>query len=467
MEFLCKKESLTREDLPRKKREVMDGEKPPDEKMAIFDTKKWPDKETNDGGGKKPPDDPANTNEWPGTEEVPSEPSWAQIIGGQVADDEVRRFEKEFELMVPGEGAVAKMTGSDYVLREKYLEDLAKIIKENEEEKATMRVLHFRVEEVDEEGNKINYTEGETNEMLAAKDEAAMRLTVAMFNSKWMTPFEGLDSQVLGDSFYIELGHSVKICKILKTELDGNETDTTVMSELNGKKWKLTLEDTRIFKRISAMKRATVLIKDVLNKVDIRKLNGWMENFGEIHSIKPKVSKCQHEDKFREDETIPAKEKKSLLEWCRNKAKRGPDVEVIMDLKVSVPMILPINNWKIEVSHEDQVPQCQNCYRIGHYTSRCLNKRTQFKTYSSFANSKWGSVEEILKINDQRNIDTIRHKLTVTRLMNRGVKPENIKSNRSIDQSTSKAIIRKVKEDIEQRYKIRSKVHAKSEFSIE
>ena len=47
--------------------------------------------------------------------------------------------------------------------------------------------------------------------------------------------------------------------------------------------------------------------------------------------------------------------------------------------------------------------------------------------------------------------------------MNRGVKPENIKSNRSIDQNTSKAIIRKVKEDIEQRYKMRSKIHAKSE----
>ena len=47
--------------------------------------------------------------------------------------------------------------------------------------------------------------------------------------------------------------------------------------------------------------------------------------------------------------------------------------------------------------------------------------------------------------------------------MNRGVKPENIKFNRTINQSTSKAIIKKVKEDIEQRYKMRSKVHARSE----
>ena len=92
-----------------------------------------------------------------------------------------------------------------------------------------MKILHFKIEEVDEEGNKINYTEGETNEMLAAKDEAAIRLTVSLFNSKWMTPFEGLDSQILGDSFYIELNHNIKICKILKTELDGKETDSVVI----------------------------------------------------------------------------------------------------------------------------------------------------------------------------------------------------------------------------------------------
>ena len=65
--------------------------------------------------------------------------------------------------------------------------------------------------------------------------------------------------------------------------------------------------------------------------------------------------------------------------------------------------------------------------------------------------------------NDQRKIDTIRHKITVTRLLNRGVKPENIKSNKSIDNSTSKAIISRVREDIEQRYKSRTKFHAKSE----
>ena len=74
--------------------EEIGGEKPPDEKMSKFDTKV--------------------INEWPGTKEVPNEPSWAQIIGGQVADDEVKRFEKEFDLMVPGEGAIrGKSTRSD------------------------------------------------------------------------------------------------------------------------------------------------------------------------------------------------------------------------------------------------------------------------------------------------------------------------------------------------------------------
>ena len=65
-------------------------------------------------------------NEWPCTDEVLNTPSWSQILDGQVANDEVKRFEEELELMVPGEGALAKMTGSVYVMREKYLEDLAK-----------------------------------------------------------------------------------------------------------------------------------------------------------------------------------------------------------------------------------------------------------------------------------------------------------------------------------------------------
>ena len=210
------------------------------------------------------------------------------------------------------------------------------------------------------------------------------------------------------------------------------------------------------------MKRATVTIKEALNRVDINKLQSWLENFGEVISIKPKVKKCLLENKFREDPKIPQNEKEDLIRWCRNRASKGPDVEAIMDLKVSVPMILPINNWNIEVHHEDQVPQCQNCYLIGHYTSRCVNKRTQKKTYSTFANTKWGSVEDIMRANDQRKIDTIRHKQTVTRLLNRGVKPENIKSNKTIDNSTSKAIITRVRDDIEQRYKSRTKLHAKS-----
>ena len=104
------------------------------------------------------------------------------------------------------------------------------------------------------------------------------------------------------------------------------------------------------------MKRATVTIKDALNKVDIGKLNSWLENFGEVTSIKPKMKKCLLENKFKEDTKTPQEKKDDLIKWCRNRASKGPDVEVIMDLKVSVPMILPINNWNIEVHHEDQVP---------------------------------------------------------------------------------------------------------------
>ena len=420
--------------------EEIDGEKPPDEKMSNFDTKKWP-----------------------GTEEVPKGPSWVQILGGQVSDNEVLSFEKDFKLMVPGEGAVAKMTGNDYVIRENYLKDLAEIVKENDEGKATLGVLHFKIEEVDEEGNKVNYTEGETTEQMAVKDEVAMRLAAALCGGKWKIPMKGANILMIGDSYYAELEERIKICELLAKKEKGREAETEMEGKFYGKKWKLILEDSRILKRVATMKRVTVTVKDVLSKVKMEKLEKWMENFGKIHKIAPKYKEVAHAEIFEKDENIPGEEKKILLDWCKRRAEGGPDVEIQMDLKVSVPMILPINNWYIEVNQEDQVPQCQNCYQIGHFTSRCLNKKVQFRTYSSFANKRWGSEEEMEKINNQRKLDTIRHKATVTRLLGRGVKPENIKVNRAVDQSTAKAIISKVKEDLEQRYKYRSKYHAKSE----
>ena len=155
-----------------------------------------------------------------------------------------------------------------------------------------------------------------------------------------------------------------------------------------------------------------------------------------------------HTEKIKKDEDIQEDQKKDILKWCKARSEEcGPDIEIQMDLKVSVPMILPINNWYIEATHEDQVQQCQNCFHIGHFASRCLNKKTQFRTYSSLANSKWGTEEEIEKVNNQRKLDTIRHKATVTRLLRRVVKPEYINANRSVDKSTAKAILTKVKED--------------------
>ena len=60
-----------------------------------------------------------------------------------------------------------------------------------------------------------------------------------------------------------------------------------------------------------------------------------------------------------------------MLDWLKEKKKMGPDIKVVMNLKTSLPMILPINDWGIETTHEDQVPQCSNCYKIGHFASRC------------------------------------------------------------------------------------------------
>ena len=88
---------------------------------------------------------------------------------------------------------------------------------------------------------------------------------------------------MLGDSYYFKMKMKIKICEILARNEEGAETETEISSEFYRKKWKLTLEDARIIKRISAMKSVTVTVKDVLNKIRIEKLKEWIQNFGEIH----------------------------------------------------------------------------------------------------------------------------------------------------------------------------------------
>ena len=163
---------------------------------------------------------------------------------------------------------------------------------------------------------------------MAIKDEVATRLVVALFRSKWGMSVKGANIQMLGDSFYVKMKRKIRICEILAKNEDGNETDTEISGELYGKKWKLTLEDARIIKRISAMKSVKVTVKDVLNKISIEKLKEWMQNFGEIHKIEPKIKEVPYMEKIRKDEEIPEDQKKDILEWCKARSECGPDVEV-------------------------------------------------------------------------------------------------------------------------------------------
>ena len=60
-------------------------------------------------------------------------------------------------------------------------------------------------------------------------------------------------------------------------------------------------------------------------------------------------------------------------------------------------------------------------------------------------------------------MDTIRHKNTVMRLLNRGIKPENIRTTGQIDKNTAEVVLEKVKNEMNLRYQNKTNYHAKSE----
>ena len=410
-------------------------------------------------------------NEWKRTETFGGEGekrnekmSWAQIINGQVTSREVEDFGKDFKLMIPGEGSLARAEGTDFLPRKEYLKDLYELVKCNEESQPKMKILHFKVVEVDEENEKINYTEGETAEFKTIKERAAMKLVIKILAIEWEAEMEGKDIFIVGDSMYVEFKKRINICEILKKKTkEGHPLPTIITREIEGRKWKISLEDSRLLGKAGNMKGITVVLKNAMKKIKIEQAEEWLKQFGDVLKINPKEEECPHSEIITNDETLSEKERKIMLDWLKEKKKMGPDIEVVMNLKTSLPMILPINDWGIETTHEDQVPQCSNCYKIGHFASRCAFEKIKFRTYSMYANGRWGSISEKTKIDEMRKMDTIRHKNTVTRLLNRGIKPENIRTTGQIDRNTAEVVLEKVKNEMKLRYQNRTNYHAKSE----
>ena len=275
---------------------------------------------------------------------------------------------------------------------------------------------------------------------------------------------EGKDIFKVGDSMYVEFKKPINICEILQRETnEGSPLPTVITREIEGRKWKISLEDSKLLGKAGTLNGITVTLKNAMKKIKIEQAEEWLKQFGDVLKINPKEEDCPHSELIKNDDTLTEKERKIMLDWLKEKKKMGPDIEVVMNLKTSLPMILPINDWGIETTHEDQVPQCSNCYKIGHFASRCAFEKIKFRTYSMFANERWGSALEKTKINELRKMDTIRHRNTVTRLLNRGIKPENIRTTGQIDKNTAEVVLEKVKNEMNLRYQNRTNYHSKSE----
>ena len=168
-----------------------------------------------------------------------------------------------------------------------------------------------------------------------------------------------------------------------------------------------------------------------------------MTNFGEIHEIKRVNPGEDASKKFFEEESNDMKiNEKNLDELLllmddkfEDKNITATDYEVLMTINENIPNLLPICDIRIITSYQNQPAQCFNCYRMGHYSSYCIEKRVDYGIYSLFANKKWGSQDHSKSVENLRLREAVSHKKNIMMEVRKGKELEEIKPrNRAIGQ---------------------------------
>ena len=103
------------------------------------------------------------------------------------------------------------------------------------------------------------------------------------------------------------------------------------------------------------------------------------------------------------------------------------DYEISMTISENIPNLLPICDIRIIASYQNQPPQCFNCYRMGHYSSFCIEKRVDYGIYSMFANAKWGTKEHAETVEHLRLREAVSHKKNILTEVRRGKEIDNVK----------------------------------------
>ena len=178
------------------------------------------------------------------------------------------------------------------------------------------------------------------------------------------------------------------------------DADTFIV---NGTEWKFEIQDQNEVMRASGGKRITVTLKDAAGRFGEDEVKKWLSNFGTIHEIKKIYPKKEETERFLEEESKESKLKEKELndllllmdDRFEDEEIMATDYEVTMTITENIPNLLPICDIRIITSYQNQPAQCFNCYRMGHYSSYCIERKVDNGIYSLFANRKCGGPKTI------------------------------------------------------------------------
>ena len=106
-----------------------------------------------------------------------------------------------------------------------------------------------------------------------------------------------------------------------------------------------------------------------------------------------------------------------------------------MTINENIPNLLPICDIRILTSYKNQPAPCYNCYRMGHFSSYCIEKKVDYGIYALFANGKWGTKEHSNSVENLRLREAVSHKKNIMTEFRKGKETDEIKSrNKSMGQ---------------------------------
>ena len=212
---------------------------------------------------------------------------------------------------------------------------------------------------------------------------------------------------------------------------------------LSGVKWNYEIQDQNEVMRASGGKKVIVTLKDAAGRFDEDEITKWLKNFGSVHEIKRVDSKGDESKRFLEEEAkelkLNEKELNDMLLLMDDRLEdikvTATDYEVLMTITENIPNLLPICDIRIITSYRNQPAQCFNCYRMGHFSSYCIERKVDYGIYSLFANGKWGTNDHSTSVENLRLREAVSHKKNIMTEYKKGKEIDDIRArNKSMGQ---------------------------------